>query len=511
MPVRLLPRSSQPAPPHPAGLASTAAGPSGVRPARRQLDWTLAAAPAATLVMMLWGIDGPSYWRDEADTVSAISRSFPQLIRLLGHVDAVHGLYYLLLWPVARLAGSGEIATRLPSALAMAAAALGTAAIARRLVSRRAALYAGLLFAALPEVSVQGHDARPYAMVTAAAVLASYLLIRAADDPRPARLAGYGMSLVLLGYLHLFALLLIPAHAIALAALGRKPGRLGRRWLATAAAAGAAITPLAAIGWAQRSQIGWIPRPGWHDASQLAISLAGGTALAAALIGLLAACGMVRGGGPAPNGADTGRRLVWLAVPWLVVPPATLLAASAIKPVYYLPYVAFCLPPVALLAGCCLAALGWPARMATAALLVVVITPAQLAIRAPDSGGALRPADQILAAQAQPGDAIVYPQGGIPPWYLAYPGGFGRPRDIGLRRPGANAGRLYGTSAPLPLLLRRECRVRRVWAAEIGPQWRNPAADLAPGFRLLRRWQTGGPMRLWLYQHAGPPGQQCRT
>lgn len=460
--------------------------------------------------MTLWGIDGPSYWRDEADTVSAVSRSFPQLIRLLGHVDAVHGLYYLLLWPVARVAGTGEIATRLPSALAMAAAALGIAAIARRLASRRAALCAGLLFAALPEVSAQGHDARPYAMVTAAAVLASYLLIRTADDPRPTRLAGYGVSLVLLGYLHLFALLLVPAHAIALAAPGRKPDRLRRRWLATVAAGGAAITPLAVMGWTQRNQIGWISRPGWRDVGHLVISLTGGSALAAALIGLLAACGTVHGSGPVPNGADTSRRLAWLAVPWVVLPPAALFAASAIKPVYYLPYVVFCLPAVALLAGCGLAARAWPPRVAAAVLLAVVITPAQLAIRTADSGGALGLTDQILAAQAHPGDAIVYPQDGIPPWYLAFPDGFGRPRDIGLRRPGATAGRLYGTSVPRPVLLHRECQVRRIWAAEIGPHWRDPAADLAPGFRLTHQWQLYvSAMRLWLYQQAGPPGRQC--
>jgi mannosyltransferase len=472
----------------------------------------LLAPPAATLAMMLWGIDGPSYWRDEADTVSAVSRTFPQLIRLLGHVDAVHGLYYLLLWPVAQVAGVGEIVTRLPSALAMTAAALGIATIACRLASRRAALCAGLLFAALPEVSVQGHDARPYAMITAAAVLASYLLVRAAGDPRPARFAGYGLSLVLLGYLHLFALLLVPAHAIALAAPGKKPDQLCWRWLVTAGAAGAAITPLAVIGWTQHSQIGWILRPGWHDAGQLAISLAGGTAVAAALLGLLAARGTVRGVGPVANRASADRRLAWLAVPWLVVPPAALFAASAIKPVYYLPYVVFCLPAVALLAGCCLAALGWPARVAAVLLLAAVITPTQLAIRAPDSGGALGPADQILDTHAQPGDAIVYPQGGIPPWYLAYTDGFGRLRDIGLWQPGATTGRLYGTSVPRPVLLRRECQVRRVWAVEIGPHQRNPAADLAPGFRLTHLWQPySGAMRLWLYQQADPPGQQCQT
>lgn len=461
---------------------------------------------------MLWGIDGPSYWRDEGDTISAVSRSLPQLSRLLGHVDAVHGLYYLLVWPVAQLAGTGEIATRLPSALAMAAAALGVTTIARRLASRRAARCAGLLFAVLPEVTVQGHDARPYAMVTAAAVLASYLLIRVADDPRAGRLAGYGVSVVLLGYLHLFALLLVPAHALALAGLTTKPGHLIRRWLVTVAAAAIAIVPLALVGWTQRGQIGWIPRPGWSDAGQLVVTLAGGTALAAALTGLLIACGLVRGCGPVPDQADPGRRrLAWLAAPWLILPPVILFAASVIRPAYYLPYVVFCLPAVALLAGSGLAALGWPSRLTATVLLAVAIIPTQLAIRVPDSGGALRPAAQILAAQARPGDAIVYPQGGIPPWYLAYPGGFGRPRDIGLLQSGPAAGRLYGTSVPRPVLLRRECQVRRVWAVEIGPHWRDPGVDVAPDFRFVRQWLPYyGAMRLSLYRRTSSPGRSCQ-
>ncbi|MBO0818362.1 MAG: hypothetical protein J2P30_24780, partial [Actinobacteria bacterium] len=367
------------------------------------------------------------------------------------------------------------------------------------------------LFAALPQVSVQGHNARPYAMVAAAAVLASYLLVRAAENPRPVRLAGYGASLVLLGYLHLFALLLVPAHAITLTATGRHPRELYRRWLVTAAAAGAAVVPLAVIGWGQRSQIAWIARPGWHDVGLLVTSLAGGTAVASALIGLLAAFGLVRGGERLPGATGTDRRLAWLAAPWLVLPPAALVAASAIKPVYYFPYVVFCLPAVALLAGCGLAALGGPARAAALVLVAALTAPTQLAIRVPDSGGALRPADQILAVRARPGDAVIYPQGLIPPWSLAYPDGFGRPRDIGLQRSGANAGRLYGTNVPLPVLLRRECGVRRLWAVEIGPHWRNPARDLAPGFQLAGQWRPyNGAMRLWLYRQAGPPSQECR-
>ena len=346
---------------------------------------------------MLWGLNGPSYWRDEADTVSAVARSLPQLIRMLGHVDAVHGLYYLLLWPVAQVAGTGEMATRLPSALAMAAAAFWVAAIARRLVSRRAALCAGLLFAALPEASMQGHNARPYAMVIAAATASSYLLLRVAEDPRRARVAGYGLSLVLLGYLHMFALLLVPVHAIALAGPGGvRPHQLFRRWLAAAAAACAAVVPLILLGWAQRGQIGWISRPGWHEASQLVVALTGGAVLASGLIGLLAAGGAVRLGRAGPGGsgarAGGGRRLAWLAVPWLVLPPVVLFAVSAVKPVYYLPYVLFCLPAVALLGGAFLAGLSWPARAAAAALAAALIIPTQIAIRVPGSGGSLWPA-----------------------------------------------------------------------------------------------------------------------
>src|SRR5215831_11413432 len=389
-------------------------------PPRHRPDLALIAAPVITFAVMLWGISAPSYWKDEADTVSAVSRSLPQLIRLLGHVDAVHGIYYLLLWPVARVAGTGEFATRLPSALAMAAAAVGVVAIGRRLGSSRAGLYAGLVFAALPVISMQGHDARPYIMVTAAAVLASYLLVRAAGDPRPHWFTTYASSLVLLGYLHLFGLLLIPAHAISLAGLRRgarrpegaacrEPGRvfhadpLIRGWLWAVTAAVIAVVPLVALGWAQRGQIWWITRPGVHDAGALIISLGGGSAACTALVWLLAGIGTNR------------RRLTWLAAPWLVLPPATLLAVSQIRPIYNLLYVVFCFPAVALLVGAGLAALGWPGRAAVLALILALVMPAQLAIRVPGSGGPLRDAAQLLTTHEHPGDAVIYPVNGHPP------------------------------------------------------------------------------------------------
>lgn len=492
--------------------------------------------------MMLWGITSSAYWGDEADSVSAVSRSLPQLVAMLRHVDAVHGLYYLLLWLVAQVAGTGELATRLPSAVAMAAAALGVAAIARRLRGDRAALCAGIVFAVLPMISTQGHDARPYGMVTATAVLASYLLVRAVADPRRRWFAAYGVSLALLGYLELFGLLLIVAHAITLIGLSRRgappdgadgnadwpPGgavsrRTARRWLVATAIAVLAVLPVAVYGWLQRAQIAWIAKPGWHDALGLVTSLGAGAAASAVLIGL-AVVGGLRGGspalprrawprgrpvptgparprGPVPRASGTMPRLTWLALPWLVMPPALLLAASEVVPAYNVRYVVFCWPGAALLAGAGLAALGPILRAVALALTVALVLPAQLSIRAPWAG--MRGVSQFVAARARPGDAVIYPGSGVPPWYLAYPDGLGRLRDIWMAESGPASGRLYGVRVPASVLARREQGVCRIWAVEVAPPWQDPAPYLTPSFRLAAAWQSQPGVRIWLYQRPG--------
>lgn len=70
---------------------------------------------------------------DEAATVSAIDRNLPDLIRMLGIIDAVHGFYYLLLRGWAALFGVFEVALRLPSLLAVAVAAGLVVVIGRRI------------------------------------------------------------------------------------------------------------------------------------------------------------------------------------------------------------------------------------------------------------------------------------------------------------------------------------------------------------------------------------------
>src|SRR5947199_255410 len=138
----------------PAAPAPEAPAPSGGwRRLRGWPFWELALPPLLTLAVVTWQIKGPSYWRDEGATLSAVTRPAGDLLRMLGHADAVHGVYYLVVWVVVRVFGMAELVTRLPSAVAMAVAAIAVAGIGRRLISRRAGLLAGLVFAALPEVS----------------------------------------------------------------------------------------------------------------------------------------------------------------------------------------------------------------------------------------------------------------------------------------------------------------------------------------------------------------------
>ncbi|MFB7559949.1 hypothetical protein [Streptomyces brevispora] len=88
-------------------------------------------ASVAALVLGLEGITGPSTWTDEIVTIDVARRSRPQLMQLLQQVDAVYGLHYVFVYLTGQVAGVSEFAMRLPSAIAVAAAAAGLSWLGR--------------------------------------------------------------------------------------------------------------------------------------------------------------------------------------------------------------------------------------------------------------------------------------------------------------------------------------------------------------------------------------------
>jgi mannosyltransferase len=482
--------------------------------------WMRILPPVVMLAMGLWRITGPSYWRDEAATLTAVQRPLAGVLRMMGHVDAVHGVYYLFIWAAVRLGGPGELVTRLPSAVAMAGAAAAVAALGRRLVSPRAGLAAGLVFAVLPQISLYAQDAREYALVTALASTGSYLLVRALTTAGPRRgwLTGYALCLGLMGLLNVFSLLLLGAHAITVALAwwrggDRRAGRsLAVSWLAAAAGAGVLASPVLALGFAQRHTLGWLTRPQPIGAIEGLRRLIGPAQMLLALC-VAVGIGVILSalGGRATLRARWPGGLLCLCLPWLLLPPAVLIGVSQASPVYTFRYVLFCAPAAALLAGAGLAALIWPTGRAVAwggaawgavawapavAALAVVAAlgvSTQVAVRAPDGHGTnIRAANAVVAAARRPGDAVLYLGTDTKYFPAAYPSGFAKLDDIAQRETPSQAGNLVGAQQPTSVVGERLAHVRRVWVVRLGPY---PHALPGPGFHLLRSWRISD---IWL-------------
>src|SRR4051812_47390120 len=64
------------------------------------------------LVGVAWAWS-PSAWFDEAATLSAVRRPRGELLDLVAHVDAVHGLYYLVAQGWANVVGDSVTSLRL--------------------------------------------------------------------------------------------------------------------------------------------------------------------------------------------------------------------------------------------------------------------------------------------------------------------------------------------------------------------------------------------------------------
>jgi len=523
--------------------ARTAAQPPAQPAARRRWSgWLVVAVPAVTsLVVGGYEIGGPSLWRDEAYTRDAIARPVGQIFALLGHQDAVHGAYYLFMHVIAAAIGTSAIALRLPSLCAMVIATGFTAAAGRRAAALALApdaggrpdipaltgLASGLLFATAPYMTFYAQMARSYAIETMFAAIASYLLLRAYPDGRWRWWSAYAAAVALTGLFNIFGLLILAAHGVTLlltdargrSGTGRWIGRIPLRWLAVSAAAVVVLGPLLGVAGREQQQISWLSRPNFAAIDRLLSTFAGSKELVLPFA-LLALAGLA-----AAWLADDWRPLnpAAIALPWLVVPPFALIAASFVKPVYYVRYVEFCLPALAILAGAGLVGLirlaaitplgrlrlAWlPAALVVAGLAALLTGPQQAIRQTAARPDDLRLASAIVAANEQPGDVVFYIPLNMQVLGTGYPAPFLRLRNIALARSPVVSATLTGTEITSPAVLKsRFTDVARVWVVTGNSNYKFPTPStpvdkekmaLLAGMRILHRWQAGEVM-LTLY------------
>ncbi|MFC7310510.1 glycosyltransferase family 39 protein [Streptomyces monticola] len=467
--------------------AALAAGPAAPalpnRPVRAA--WTaLTARPAATAVLVpasamlllgLWGLDRDSMWRDEGVTHQVATRSLPEILRLLGSVDAVHGLYYVLMHAVLSV-HPGEVALRLPSVLAATAAAGLVAALGVRLARPRVGLWAGLLYAATPVTGYYAQEGRSYALVAAGATGATLLLVRAVRHARVQDWCLYGATVTCTVLLHELAVLLVVAHAATLLLSWRRIDRRAwRGWAVAVCAALTALVPLVRLSMGQSGQVAWLETPGAGRAEALLKAFAGPTELVLTAALLLACVAL---NSPLER---TGRlSLNAVALPLAVLPPAVLFTVSQNTPLYADRYVFFALAGAPLLAAAGAERIAGtvhrmrsrPRRRAVGALfgaaVVAVAFCWQLPLHRSDRTTAQRPDDPAAVAglvdrELGHGDPVLFLPSIGRRTALAYPEEFRGVKDVALARTGAASGTLYGEEVGAGELRRRLAGLDHVW------------------------------------------------
>ncbi|MEV5363816.1 glycosyltransferase family 39 protein [Streptomyces cellulosae] len=444
----------------PAPAETTVSPPPPVRrqPFRRRSRTVVVLAPfLVTLTLGLWGVRRENtLWGDEAVTYALAQRDLSQIWQAAQHIDLVHALHYALMHVLFDLFGPGLLTLRLPSVLAMAAAASAVALLGLRLAGPRVGLLAGLVFPLLPHVQKYAQEGRSYALVCALVAWATYALVTGVGRSARGRWAVYGGTMLLASLLHEFAVLALVAHGVTLL-VSRVPRPVLRAWAATAAAVVTGLVPLVLRSAAQAEQVAWIATP---------VRLPGFALVA--VLGLVCAFAPVerRRGGPV--------RLPVLAVPLVVLPCLLLLAVSLVKPLFVDRYVLYSHVGIALLMG---AGLDYVRRLrrsygtpwitvgvAVAAVAVLAaLVPTTLELRTPASrtndatavGAALR-------ETGRPGDGLLYLPAQHRYWTEPNPRDTRALTDLALAESPVASHTLAGTELPAPVMAARMLRFDRI-------------------------------------------------
>jgi 4-amino-4-deoxy-L-arabinose transferase-like glycosyltransferase len=205
--------------------------------------------------LRLYRLGAPAIWWDESLSVYRATRDLAAILSnviLIQNVvtyDTLPQLYFVLLHFCVNAFGASEFGLRFFSVIASVAAVPLLYALARRWLSILAARVAALLAALSPFYVYYSQEARPYALLLFASLLAVYALTRAFGIERgryatgatpqtnaePAKIFGRWLFAYILAaaaslHTHYYALFLFPFHAILIALL-ISPMRAPRAWL----------------------------------------------------------------------------------------------------------------------------------------------------------------------------------------------------------------------------------------------------------------------------------------
>jgi len=318
-------------------------------PSRNLTLLILSVIAIASAALRLHALDVRSLWIDEAASVRFASMAWWPFLRTLWDYQGNMSLYYLLLrgWIVL---GDSEFMVRALSVMLGVLTIPAIYVLAARLFDRATGLTSAALLSVHSFHVHWSQETRAYTLLTLLLVLATWSLISALESNRNRDWLAFSVTSVLCIYAHVFALLVLLAHAFGI--VFPRPYRADLRKAAGALVLfGFMCAPMAAFVLLHHSdQIAWIPRPTWADMTEFLKLLTGqgGMLLVVIYLALVGLAFLPSAEDQQTDKARWGLRLLAL---WLVLPPALTLLAGVIKPLFYARYMLLCVPALVILAA----------------------------------------------------------------------------------------------------------------------------------------------------------------
>jgi mannosyltransferase len=469
----------------------------------------------------LGGAGRPSFWYDEAATISAsYSRSLDQLWRMLSNVDAVHGLYYLLVHGWFQIFPPTEFWSRVPSGLAVGGAAAGVVVLGKQFSSRTVAVTSGVVCGILPRATWAGIEARPYAVSMMAAVWLTVLLVRAARRDNAWGWLSYGIVLAMSILLDVYLVLLLLAHIAFICTFRRKRTVLVR-FAITSVLACCVMSPFVFTVIGQAHQISWIAPIGRRTIEDVTVQQYFERSPAFAILSaLVVAAAIVLWLNTSAQLTEADRQLLTLAIAWLVTPAALVVIWSAmVHPIYTPRYLTFTAPAVALVLGVCIAAVAvkpWTAAALVSLFALAAVPNYILAQRNPYAkyGMDYSQVADLITARAAPGDCLLvndtvtFMPAPMRPLMAARPDAYRKLIDLTLWQRATDRNEVFDTNLIPEVVAKPLSQCSVVWiiteadksrpaheqaaALPPGPRYGATPAFAVPhnlGFRLVERWQ----------------------
>lgn len=474
----------------------------------------------ATAISLV-GAGRPSFWYDEAATISAAySRSLAQLWQMLGNVDAVHGLYYLLMHGWFQLVAPTEFWSRAPSGLAVGGAAAGVVVLGNQFSSRTVALASGVICAILPRSTWAGIEARPYAMSMMAAVWLTVLFVSATRRNGGWIWVAYGVAQAVSIVLDVYLVLLLPVHLVFVCVFLRKRTVVAR-FVVTSVLASCAVAPFLFVAARQVHQISWVAPIGHRTIEDVTVQqYFERSPPFAVLSALVVVTAVVVWRWTSVKLVAADRQLLTLAVAWVLIPTLLIVMWSALlHPIYTPRYLCFTAPAIALVLGVCVGALAAKPWVAPAVVALFAVAAAPNYLRVQHNPYAKYGMDysqvaDLITAKAAPGDCLLindtvtFMPAPMRPLMAARPDAYRKLIDLTLWQRATDRRDVFDTNLIPEVVAKPLSQCAVVWiitqadesmpahdegsALPPGPRYGATPAFAVPhdlGFRLVERWQ----------------------